>query len=317
VTGTSFVDTQRPHAGPVPPLWPGWRSVSELVRFPAVLTVPGDVLVGAAGAGWPFGRRTAGLVVSAGCLYWAGMALNDWADRAEDAVDRPARPIPSGRVRPGFALGLAGALTAAGVAAAAGSGGRPALRVALPLAGTVWAYDLRAKSSRAGPVAMATARGLDVLLGAGGRRAGWPAAGTIAAHVGTVTALSTVETTGGPAAERAARSALAGTAAVTVLAAAVAARSRPVPAGGRRAGVGGPVAAALLASYAAELSRAQVAAIRDPRPATVQRAVGAGILALIPLQAGLLAAAGTARLGGALAALWPVARRLSRRMSPT
>jgi 4-hydroxybenzoate polyprenyltransferase len=45
--------------------------------------------------------------------------------------------------------------------------------------------------------------------------------------------------------------------------------------------------------------------------------VGAGILGLIPLQAGLLAAGGSARLGGALSALWPVARQLSRRVSPT
>lgn len=295
--------------GPGPaPWWPGWQPVAELVRLPAVLSVPGDVLAGAAAAGWPYRRRTAGLIASSCCLYWAGMALNDWADRAEDAADRPARPIPSGRVRPGFALGLAGALTAAGLAAAAGSGGRRALRVAVPLAGTVWAYDLRAKYGRAGPAVMAAARGLDVLLGAAGDRRGWLPAGTVAGHVAAITTLSTVETVGGAEAVRAARTALAGTAAVTVLAVVTAA-------GGGAAGR--PTAAALLAGYAAAAGRGQLAAANDPRPATVQRAVGAGILALIPLQAGLLAAAGSARLGRGLAALWPVARRLSRRVSPT
>ena len=34
----------------------------------------------------------------------AGMALNDYADREIDAVERPGRPIPSGRVTPEFAL---------------------------------------------------------------------------------------------------------------------------------------------------------------------------------------------------------------------
>jgi 4-hydroxybenzoate polyprenyltransferase len=188
--------------GGTPPWWPGWRPAAELVRLPAVLSVPGDVLVGAAAAGWPFGRRTAALVASSGCLYWAGMALNDWADRAEDAVDRPGRPIPSGRARPEFALALAGALTVAGTALA-GCGGRSAMRAAVPLVATVWTYDLWAKFTPAGPVAMAAARGLDVLLGAGGRRAAWPAAGTIAAHTAAVTVLSRLRqpaatTPGGP-----------------------------------------------------------------------------------------------------------------------
>ncbi|MER7912003.1 UbiA family prenyltransferase [Streptomyces sp. NPDC096068] len=93
------------------------------------------------------------------------------------------RPVPSGRVSPGAALGAAGVLTAAGLALAARAG-RPPLAVATALAATVWAYDLRLKHTAAGPAAMATARGLDLLLGATatvsatGRRAqGAPGAG--------------------------------------------------------------------------------------------------------------------------------------------
>jgi 4-hydroxybenzoate polyprenyltransferase len=93
------------------------------------------------------------------------MALNDWADRDVDAVERPHRPLPSGRIRPAAALGAACALTGAGLSLAA-CAGRPALTVAVPLAATVWAYDLALKNTPAGPVAMATARGLDLLLGA-------------------------------------------------------------------------------------------------------------------------------------------------------
>ncbi|MER7315711.1 UbiA family prenyltransferase [Streptomyces halstedii] len=136
-----------------------------MLRVSALFTVPGDALAGAAAAGRSPGRGTALAVGASLCLYEAGMALNDWADRDEDAVDRPHRPIPSGRIAPGAALAAAGALTAAGLGLAARAG-RPALTVATGLAATVWAYDLRLKHTPAGPAAMATARALDLLLGA-------------------------------------------------------------------------------------------------------------------------------------------------------
>ncbi|MFG2626243.1 SCO3242 family prenyltransferase [Streptomyces sp. NPDC048473] len=149
------------------------RAWAELLRVSALFTVPGDALAGAAATGLRPDRGTALAVGASLCLYEAGMALNDWADRDEDAVDRPHRPIPSGRIAPGAALAAAGALTAAGLGLAARAG-RPALAVATGLAATVWAYDLRLKHTPAGPAAMAAARGLDLLLGAtatGARRA--------------------------------------------------------------------------------------------------------------------------------------------------
>ncbi|MCX4680182.1 UbiA family prenyltransferase [Streptomyces sp. NBC_01433] len=141
------------------------RAWAELLRVSALFTVPGDALAGAAAAGLRPNRRTALAVGASLCLYEAGMALNDWADREEDAVDRPHRPIPSGRIAPAAALGAAGALTIAGLALAARAG-RPALLAASGLAATVWAYDLHLKHTKAGPAAMAAARGLDLLLGA-------------------------------------------------------------------------------------------------------------------------------------------------------
>ncbi|MFF3125005.1 SCO3242 family prenyltransferase [Streptomyces sp. NPDC057908] len=141
------------------------RAWAELLRVSALFTVPGDALAGAAATGRRPDRGTALAVGASLCLYEAGMALNDWADRDEDAVDRPHRPIPSGRIAPGAALAAAGALTAAGLGLAARAG-RPALAVATGLAATVWAYDLSLKHTPAGPAAMAAARGLDLLLGA-------------------------------------------------------------------------------------------------------------------------------------------------------
>nr|WP_247223016.1 UbiA family prenyltransferase [Streptomyces sp. LBUM 1486] len=148
------------------------------------------------------------------CLYWAGMALNDYADATVDAVERPERPVPSGRVPRRTALAVAGALTAGGLALAAVSGGRRSLLGALPLAGAVWAYDLKLKSTPAGPAAMACARTLNVLTGAlagAGRgpdrtsgtgaallRGAVPAA-LVGAHTYTLTVLSRHEISGAPA----------------------------------------------------------------------------------------------------------------------
>ncbi|MFF3276149.1 SCO3242 family prenyltransferase [Streptomyces chrestomyceticus] len=144
------------------PSSPWW----ELLRVSALFSVPGDLLAGAAAAGARPGRRTLLATGSSLCLYEAGMALNDWADRDTDAVERPGRPIPSGRIAPAAALGAAAGLTGAGLALAAAAG-RPSLVTATALAATVWAYDLHLKNTPAGPLAMACARALDVLQGAG------------------------------------------------------------------------------------------------------------------------------------------------------
>ncbi|MFJ1968436.1 SCO3242 family prenyltransferase [Streptomyces sp. NPDC087903] len=176
------------------------RAWAELLRVSALFTVPGDVLAGAAASGARPTARTLFAIGSSLCLYASGMALNDWADRHEDAAERPHRPLPSGRVRPAAALAAACALTGGGLGLAAVAG-RPALAVAAPLAATVWAYDLALKRTPAGPAAMAAARGLDLLLGAaattGRTREALPSAGLLGAHTLAVTAVSRQETRGG------------------------------------------------------------------------------------------------------------------------
>ncbi|MDO0937966.1 UbiA family prenyltransferase [Streptomyces sp. DG2A-72] len=176
------------------------RAWAELLRLPALFTVPGDALAGAAATGVHPNRRTLLAIGSSVLLYEAGMALNDWADRDEDAVERPHRPLPSGRIHPTAALTAACAFTAGGLVLASRAG-RPALAVAVPLATTVWAYDLAAKHTPAGPPAMALARGLDVLLGAaataGRTREALPSAAVLGAHTLAVTTVSRQETRGG------------------------------------------------------------------------------------------------------------------------
>lgn len=288
----------------------GWRgtlrAVAELVRAPAALSVPGDVIAGAAAAG-TLDRRTPGLAAASVCLYWAGMAANDWADRELDAVERPERPIPSGRISPGAALGLAAGLTAAGVGLAAWAGGRRGLATAAPLAAMVWAYDVKAKNTAAGPAAMAACRGLDVLLGAssGRVRKAVPAALTVAAHTYTVTELSRREVSGADA--RLPLATLTGTVAVAATAAGLSTRR----------GLRAWLPAALAGWYVSHYGRAQARAAAQPSATRVREAVGSGITGLPTLQGTLAARHGSGLAGLALAAVAPLARRLVRRISAT
>ncbi|MFI8870378.1 UbiA family prenyltransferase [Streptomyces sp. NPDC053707] len=364
------------------------RAWAELLRVSALFTVPGDALAGAAAVGRRPDRGTALAIGASLCLYEAGMALNDWADREEDAVDRPHRPIPSGRIAPGAALAAAGVLTAAGLALA-GRAGRPALAVASGLAATVWAYDLRLKHTGLGPAAMASARTLDLLLGAtatagagvtatSGTTATRGTTGTrgTTATVGTAKAVGTAATVatmsggaGGGATAPAARprpairhapgrtltpgrTPAAALPAALLLGAhtyAVTAVSRHEAQGGStaaplaalagaaglgaallrgRAAPGGPppspptaAGRLLLPAFAAAYLRTSgvplLHAALNPSPPLTQRAVGGGIRAMIPLQATLAARAGAPVGGLAVMGLVPLARALSRKVSPT
>ena len=136
--------------------------VLELVRAPAALTVVGDAMAGGyAGGGRLAGRRWL-LPLASVFLYSGGMALNDYADRRLDAVERPERPIPSGRIAPRRALGIAAACLAVGLGLAATGGGRRGLAVAVPLVGAIVSYNTVFKETAAGPISMAACRGLDV-----------------------------------------------------------------------------------------------------------------------------------------------------------
>ncbi|MFD5335317.1 SCO3242 family prenyltransferase [Streptomyces hawaiiensis] len=321
------------------------RAWAELLRLPALFSVPGDALAGTAATGSAPNSRTLLAIGSSLCLYEAGMALNDWADRDVDAVERPHRPLPSGRIRPAAALTAACALTGAGLALAARAG-RPALAVAAPLAATVWAYDLGLKHTPAGPVAMGAARGLDLLLGAaattGCTRPALPSAALLCTHTAAVTTVSRQEARGGsPLAPLAA---LATTALLTRLVTRRPAGPMSRPAGlmSRPAGLlkgrrqvtshrpAGPRAArhprqesaallttALGAAYAATTARPYFHATLNPSPPLTQRAVGAGIRATIPLQATLAARSRGTATALLIAALTPLGGKFAKKVSVT
>ncbi|MDZ4687717.1 MAG: UbiA family prenyltransferase, partial [Planctomycetaceae bacterium] len=140
----------------------------QLLRLPTVFTAMADIVLGRLLVNSrelaPYDQFLTLLGASCG-LYLSGMVFNDVFDRQQDAVERPSRPIPSGRVPLRNAVILGTVLMLGGVAAAA-TLTRPALYVAGLLAVAVFAYDYALKRTPLGPVAMGTCRFLNVMLGA-------------------------------------------------------------------------------------------------------------------------------------------------------
>lgn len=252
----------------------------DLVRAPAALTVLGDTVAGGAAAGHRLTARRLPLSVASALLYAGGMALNDYADRELDAVERPERPIPSGRISPRAAFNTAAGLTAAGLCVAGIAGGRKSLVLAVPLAASIWTYDLVAKPTVLGPLMMSACRGLDVLMGAGAGSLGkaLPAALAMAGHTASVTALSRGEVNGSTPAAAAGASAMTAVSALTAVA-------------GSGTGRSAAVAAAAGVRYLAVSLPAQLRATRNPAADQVRTATRSGIMAMVPLQAALTARA--------------------------
>ncbi|SFR91324.1 4-hydroxybenzoate polyprenyltransferase [Agromyces sp. CF514] len=280
----------------------------ELVRAPAALTVLGDTAVGAQAAAGGFRGRGWLLPLASVAIYSGGMALNDWADRGVDAAERPERPIPSGRISPRRALAVAAGLGAIGLALAAAGGGRRGLAVAVPLAASVVAYDVVAKPTAAGPLAMAACRGLDVLMGAGGSPRALPAALAIAVHTLGVTALSRGEVHGGTGADAGIALVATGAAAAAVDAAAGSAPAAQAQAPASR--IGGALGSA---AYLAAALPGQLAALEEPSPTKVRDATRAGIGSVVPLQAALVARAGGIAVATGLMAVHATIRMRARR----
>jgi 4-hydroxybenzoate polyprenyltransferase len=105
-------------------------------------------------------------MISSALLYIFGIILNDYFDLETDRKERPFRPLPSGRVSKRSALFLAFlALLTANVLASLVS--MTSLVISVLLSAVVFGYDYRLKKNGiSGSITMATARFLNVFLGA-------------------------------------------------------------------------------------------------------------------------------------------------------
>jgi UbiA prenyltransferase family len=295
----------------------GLKPYLQLVRLPNVFTAAADSL-----AGWLLVRgslaepgRWVPLVGASMAIYAAGMALNDLFDVDVDAAERPERPLPSGRVSRRFAAVLGGSLLALGLVLAGLSGSRMSLLVAGLLVCCVMAYDTGWKRTALGPALMGACRGLNVALGLGqdpalGGPAAWLVAGAMALFVVGVTWISRTETETGRIEGVLSGMMLQNAAIVGLLIAALRADDFPSAGPARPIGLLGGLL--VLVAVATAVNRAAGRAVREPVPATLQRAVKIGVFALIWLHVGVVAAVRGPAMALAVAAWWLPAFALGR-----
>ena len=136
-----------------------WRAWGQTLRLSLAPSAAADAAVGAliGAAAWPAGVAPWLAIGASLLVYHGGMALNDWADREEDARVRPSRPIPSGRVRPASVLVVAMGLLLAGpllLASVVPSAGLVLGGVSLAAA----LYDLAGRGDLRGPFLLALCR---------------------------------------------------------------------------------------------------------------------------------------------------------------
>jgi 4-hydroxybenzoate polyprenyltransferase len=143
----------------------------QLLRLPNVFTAAADVTMGflVTQRGLEPVQDFAMLVAASCLLYLSGMVLNDVFDAAVDAVERPERPIPSGRISLRAATIVGWSMLFAGVALAwlvtfHANDWRPGVIASL-LAAVILLYDGALKRSRFAPLLMGECRFLNVLLG--------------------------------------------------------------------------------------------------------------------------------------------------------
>lgn len=309
-------------------------ALGRLLRLSLAPTALADVAAGIVlGAGrWPGGLAPFALMAGSSCVYHGAMALNDWADRDEDARLRAERPIPSGAIRAGHALVLAAGLLLCGPLLALGSAPRCALLLGA-VAATAALYDLRGRGPWRGPLLLAACRAGNLgvgLLHAGPVSAWRPALflapATYGLYVFLVSRLARLEdldarayATGGlrPAGWLAAAAAAllgVGTSASFLASQAGALRAEALPLAGGFA--------LLLACAAAFglLRRARVLARTLPQPADVRAGAGMALRRLLVASACFAAGSGTtAGLAVAAAILcgYPLSFALRRAFPPT
>jgi len=285
------------------------RAYLALVRPPNITTALADVLAGYGVAGLVNAAALPWLLTATACLYGGGVALNDFFDRRLDQIERPERPIPSGRVPAAIAGTIGGLLLVAGVLAASRAS-RTAGVIALAIACLALIYDAWGKHGRVtGPVTIASCRGLNLLLGVAAVPTvipvAWPVAALPFMYIAGITALSRGEVHGGNRA--------VATFSLSAVGAAVAAllvMSLRTP-----HSVAAALAFALLLGW--RVLPPFWRALQRCDPQNIRMAVRAGVLSLVLLDAAIGAVYAGAPYGLLILALAPIAWLLARPFAVT
>lgn len=260
----------------------------QLVRLPNIFTAAADSLAGWLLVHGTFSepRKWLPLVLASAFTYAGGIVLNDLFDLEVDRLERPSRPLPSGQVPWRVAFALALIFLSAGVFLVVISGSWQGLIVEMALIGCILAYDGGAKRSAIGPEVMGACRGLNLLLGMShsvrlGGPLGWAIALSYATFVIGVTWISRSEVHTGRWKAIALGYSLQLAAFLGLIVSSTLLSAHNIP-GNRALGV------LLLVVIALAVSRRSLAALRDPSPKVIQRAIKFAILSLVWLHVGVL-----------------------------
>jgi heme O synthase-like polyprenyltransferase len=175
-----------------------WLQIARISNTPTVVSdaVAGAVLVVAA----PDAGPVVQVAIAMAMLYTAGMVLNDVADAKVDRRERPERPIPSGAISPGLAIGVFCGLVGAALTLLAGQGVEPLL-AGIGLVALIVVYDFWHKGNPLSPVLMGACRAM-VYVVAGLAIAGslnaelWGAAALLLVYVVGLTQVAKAEGAG-------------------------------------------------------------------------------------------------------------------------
>lgn len=284
------------------------RAYAQLVRLPNVFTAAADSL-----AGWLVAVGTLAdplhwlpLCAASMALYASGIVLNDVADIVVDREERPNRPLPSGQIPLRIASAIGWSLLVLGLMLAELSGSMISLAVAAVLGVCIVGYNAGIKRTLAGPAVMGACRGLNFAMGLSGAAdfggpTGWIAALGITAFVAGITFISRSEVHEG----RRAGPILGGilqTIGLLGLFAAAMFRADSRIDSGDEAGLS--IGLLVLAAVGAIVTVATARGVRVPEPGRLQRAVKTGVLSLVWLNVGLVAATCGPMPAMAVAALW-------------
>ncbi len=290
----------------------GLRVSAEYLRLtrPAnVVTAIADVLAGFAVAGLRSPAHLPWLLAATTALYAGGVVLNDVFDARLDSLERPERPIPSGRVTRPKAAMFGAVLLAAGVVAALTAS--PASgTIALLIAICAVVYDAWGKHRPVlGPINMGACRGLNLLLGISAVPAVVMPSAYLAlipiSYIAAITAVSRGEVHGsgrGPG-----RLALVLQCGVLLGVCAIAAARGSL----------GLWAAPFIAFWTWRVLPPFWQAQIEPEPSHIRRAVKAGVLSLIALDAGIAAAYAGPLYGLVVLSLLPIAGSIARLFAVT
>lgn len=144
----------------------------KLFRISNVFTVPPDIIVGFLAVSINFGSSIGYsisdlviLIFSSVFLYLGGLVSNDLFDIKVDRLERPTRPLPSGRIKKTNALLITVIMFSLGLILAAFVN-TAALGISMLLIFSIVAYNYRIKNGFFRPYLMAGIRSLNVIYGA-------------------------------------------------------------------------------------------------------------------------------------------------------